>query len=179
MQSSQSTSFQWSDSALNAAQLSATLQGMIDALGSERRLIEELTTIMRRQRAAVASDDLQGVDDSVYAVQRVLFTLSEARKRRRAISQRLGRGDDMPLRDLERLFGAAVTPALCDARDRLHEAVRTLSTEVTVNRRVLREALAAGDDYVRALCGAPEAKPLYGEGAAEAPANSYILDRQA
>jgi hypothetical protein len=66
------------------------LDGLIDSLQTERRLVEELTVIMLKQRAAVASENLQSVDDSVYAVQRVLLTLGEARKRRHTINTRLG-----------------------------------------------------------------------------------------
>ena len=46
-----------------------------DVLGTERRLLEELMLVMRKQRAAVSSDDLQSLDDSVFATYRVLATL--------------------------------------------------------------------------------------------------------
>src|SRR5215207_5907568 len=61
----------------------ATLLALVDALGSERRLVDELTATMRRQRAAVAVDDLQAVDDSVFATHRLLATLGQARQRRK------------------------------------------------------------------------------------------------
>ena len=162
----------------------ATSDGMLDALDSERRLIEELTVIMRRQREAVAGDDLQAVDDSVYAVQRVLFTLGEARKRRRSLNHRVGGNEELALRDLERAFGPRFGPDLRDARERLQLAARTLSDEVAINRRVLREALAAGDDYVRALFGGESGKGLYGADAGQvaergSAAGGMLVDRQA
>jgi hypothetical protein len=161
-------------------QLAIARDRMIDALGSERRLIEELIGLMRRQRAAVGSDDLQGVEETVYAVQRVLCTLGEARKRRRALNVRFGRGEDLGLRDLEDALGSLFTPLVREAREELQAAAQTLSGEVAVNRRVLREALAAGDEYVRALLSGGAPQPLYTESAsAERPAGSRLLDRQA
>lgn len=154
---------------------------MIDALASERRLIEELIGLMRRQRAAVGADDLQGVEETVYAMQRVLHTLGEARKRRRALNVRFGHAEDLNLRDLESALGAGFSPLVHEARAGLQNAAQMLSGEVAVNRRVLREALVAGDEYVRALFGgAGMPQPLYTETAAgESHAGARLLDRQA
>lgn len=153
---------------------------MIDALGSERRLIEELIGLMRRQRAAVSADDLQGVEETVYAMQRVLCTLGEARKRRRALNIRFGRGEDMGLRDLEEALGPSFTPTVHEAREELQKAAQTLSGEVAVNRRVLREALTASNEYVRTLLAGGMPDPLYTEAAAtERPSGARLIDRQA
>lgn len=161
-------------------QLAVARDRMIDALGSERRLIDELIALMRRQRAAVGSDDLQGVEETVYAVQRVLCTLGEARKRRRALNVRFGRGEDLNLRELEEALGPSFTPRVREVREELQSAAQTLSGEVAINRRVLREALATGDEYVRALLTGGMPQPLYTETAApERPAGARLLDRQA
>lgn len=153
---------------------------IIDALGSERRLIDELIGLMRRQRAAVGADDLQGVEESVYAMQRVLCTLGEARKRRRAINARFGRAEDLNLRELEDALGESFTPRVREVREELQSAAQTLSGEVAVNRRVLREALAVSDEYVRALLGSGMPQPLYTEAAAtERPTGARLIDRQA
>ena len=170
--------------AQQSAHQAATTDGMLDALDSERRLIEELTAIMRRQREAVSADDLQAVDDSVYAVQRVLFTLGEARKRRRSLNQRIGGNEELALRDLQRAFGARFGPEMREARERLQQAARTLSDEVAINRRMLREALAAGDDYVRTLFGAEAGKGLYGAESGQvaergSAAGGLLVNRQA
>jgi hypothetical protein len=161
-------------------QLAIARDRMIDALGSERRLIEELIGLMRRQRAAVGADDLQGVEETVYAMQRVLHTLGEARKRRRALNVRFGQAEDLNLRDLEDALGAGFTPRVHEAREELQNAAQMLSGEVAVNRRVLREALAASDEYVRALFGGDMPQPLYTESAAgDGHAGARLLDRQA
>ena len=135
---------------------------------------------MRRQRAAVGADNLQEVEESVYAMQRVLHTLAEARKRRRALNVRFGRGEDLGLRDLETALGASFTPRVREAREALQQAAQTLSGEVAINRHVLREALANNDQYVRALLGTGMPEPLYTENTAgDGPASARLLDRQA
>ncbi len=130
-----------------------TIDALVDNMRSETRLLDELTALMRRQRSAVAADDLQGVDDSVYGTQRVLLTLGEARRRRRSLNRLIGDSEDLGLKSLDRVLGASMTDAVRAARDGLQAAALTLSQEVDINRRVLREALAAGDDYVRAIYG--------------------------
>ena len=129
----------------------AVLDALANAVTSEVRLLEDLIGIMRRQRKAVASDDLQGVDDSVYATHRVLVTLAEARRQRRSLNQLVDGSEELPLKTLENVLGDRMTDALRFARDGLHAAALTLSKEVEINRSVLREALAAGTDYVRAI----------------------------
>lgn len=148
----------------------AAVDALVDNLLAETRLIDELTALMRRQRAAVAGDDLQAVDDSVYGTQRVLLTLSEARRRRRSLNRLIGNSEELGLRALEEALGSMMTDTVRHARDGLHAAALTLSREVDMNRRVLRDALAAGDEQVRALYGAPEPLRLYvAAGSAAAP----------
>lgn len=126
-----------------------------DALASEIVLIEELVNIMQQQRRAVAVNDLQTVDDSVYSTHRVLGTLAESRRRRRAISTMLGEREDLSLDSLDHILGDRMTDSLRVVRSALQEAARTLSREVAINRHVLRNALASGDTYLRTLAGVP------------------------
>jgi hypothetical protein len=130
------------------------VDSLTDALTTEKRLLDELIGVMRRQRGAVASDDLQSVDDSVFATHRVLVTLNEARRRRRALNTLIGQREDLGIHALDAVLGARMTLALRQARDELHDAARMLSHEVSLNRRILREALAHGDAYARTLAGA-------------------------
>lgn len=136
------------------------VESLTDALKTERRLLDELIAVMRRQRSAVGDDDLQSVDDSVFATHRVLVTLSEARRRRRTLNTLLGQPEDLGIHALDDALGPRMTPALREARDELHSAARSLSREVALNRRILREALAAGDAFARTLAGV-EAGPTY------------------
>src|SRR5580700_3342750 len=82
---------------------------MTDALMTEKRLLEEIVAIMRRQRTAVSADDLQAVDDSVFATHRVLVTLNEARRRRRAVNVLLGEREDLPITQLDQVLGSRMT----------------------------------------------------------------------
>ena len=159
------------------------VDSLTDALLTERRLIDELIAVMRRQRNAVGDDDLQSVDDSVFATHRVLVTLSEARRRRRNLNTLIGQREDLGIHSLEEALGDRMTVALRNARDELHNAARALSREVSINRRVLREALAAGDTFARTLAGVTEADSkatTYG-GRTPTPARSQpatLLDRR-
>lgn len=136
------------------------VDSLTDALSTERRLLDELIAVLRRQREAVGDDDLQRVDDSVFATHRVLVTLSEARRRRRNLNALIGHREDLGIHALDEALGPRMTDALRIARDELHVAARTLSREVSMNRRILREALAHGDEFARTLAGA-ETAPVY------------------
>lgn len=132
-----------------------------DVLGTERRLLEELISVMQKQRAAVASDDLQSLDDSVFATYRVLATLGEARRRRKSVNRLLGGAEDMNVNDLEEILGDRATPAVIAARDALQNAAVSLSREVDINKQVLRSAMDNGNDYVQKLFGASQPAATY------------------
>ena len=144
---------------------SSPVDVLVDVLSSERRLLEELVAVMQRQRAAVAADDLQALDDSVFATYRVLATLGEARRRRRSVNRLFGRDEDFDMNELEAELGAAMTPALVEARDQLRDVAQSLAVEVQRNKQVLEQAMARGKDYVTALVGAA---------APAAPAVGYV-----
>lgn len=132
-----------------------------DVLGTERRLLEELVNVMQRQRAAVAADDLQSLDDSVFATYRVLATLGEARRRRKSVNRLLGGEEDMNVNDLEEILGDRATPSVIDARNALQDAAVSLSREVDMNKQVLRSAMDSGNDYVQKLFGGAQPAATY------------------
>jgi hypothetical protein len=147
----------------------ALLSALHDALASERRLLDELIAQMRRQRASVSADDIQGVDDSTFATHRILATLGQARQRRRQLNVLLGGNEESTLRELEELLGDLVDDRLRDARLRLQQAADVLAREVGMNRKLLREALSTTDQHVRTLVGAPAGAATYAtEGVAPA-----------
>jgi hypothetical protein len=157
------------------------VDALTNAVTSEVRLLEDLIGIMRRQRKAVSGDDLQGVDDSVFATHRVLVTLAEARRRRRSLNQLVGGNEDLPLRNIEDLLGDRMTDELRFAREGLHAAALTLSQEVETNRHLLREELASGTEYVRAIYGSPEPAAGYAPPAqrTEAEPGGMLINRTA
>lgn len=136
-----------------------TLDALLDSLKSERKLLEDLAATMRRQRAAVGGDDLQTVDDTVFATHRILATLGQARLRRRQLSRLLAGVDEFPMRELEEVVGPQMTDALRGARDELQASAQSLAREVDVNRRILRDALTHGEAHARALAGVGEESP--------------------
>lgn len=145
----------------------ALLEALHDALISERKLLDELIAQMRRQRAAVSTDDIQGVDDTTFSTHRVLATLGQARQRRRQINVLLGGNEDCKLSDLEEQLGDQFDARMREARQRLQQAADLLAREVGMNRKLLREALSANDQHVRTLVGAPSTSSTY---AMEGPA---------
>jgi hypothetical protein len=154
---------------------------LTEALTTERRLLDELIAVMRRQRNAVGDDDLQSVDDSVFSTHRVLVTLSECRRRRRNLNALIGQREDLGIHSLDEALGSRMTPTLRTARDELHNAARALSREVALNRRILREALACGDAYARTLAGAGASDKAATYGGSPTPARAQpatLLDRR-
>jgi hypothetical protein len=137
------------------------LEALHDALISERRLLDELVAQMRRQRAAVGADDINGVDDTTFVTHRVLATLGQARQRRRQLNLLLTGSEDCTLRDLEAQLGDEVDPRLRDARMRLQQSADVLTREVGMNRKLLREALSSNDKQIRTLVGGPTTTSTY------------------
>ena len=127
---------------------------LADVLGTERKLLEELMHVMQQQRAAVAADDLQALDDSVFATYRVLATLGEARRRRKSVNRLLGSAEDMNVNDLEEILGDRATPEVIAARNALQDTAVSLSREVDINKQVLRGAMDSGNDYIQKLFSA-------------------------
>jgi hypothetical protein len=160
----------------------SVLEALHDALVTERRLLDDLVAQMRRQRSAVGADDIDGVDESVFATHRILATLGQARQRRRQLNELLGGNADMTLRELENRLGPQADDRLRDARARLQAAADTLSREVGMNRKLLREALAQNTSQVRVLSGVPETSATYvadGADAAVAPSRGLVVNRTA
>ncbi len=112
------------------------MESLAEALHSERRLLDELSAVVRRQRVALAGDDMDAVGDCVFATHRMLVTLREARQHRQSIGALIGlpAGADAGTESLERALGARMTPAIRDARDGLHESARVLAREIAASR---------------------------------------------
>jgi hypothetical protein len=178
MTSPNSETHTFAGTAMGQQRTVSAIDAMTDALTGESRLLDELIVILKRQRSAVGTDDLQEVDDTVFATHRVLVTLNEARRRRRSINLLMGQQEDMPIGQLEEALGQRMTDALREARDELRLTARTLSREVGINRSILRQALANGDVFARTLAGVA-ADPVYAQGTpAPRPSSATLLDRR-
>lgn len=137
------------------------LEGLTDALHTERRLLDQMARVLRRQREGISTDDLAVLDESVYSAQRVLLTLQQARRRRRTLMTLLGGAEDTPLGELEAALGPSVSPSLSTARDQLVEAAERLGRELEVNRRVIDGAISVGDELIALFMGPPPSPELY------------------
>lgn len=163
---------------MNGAHVAPTVDSLAGALREEEHLLRDLITVLRNQRAAIAADDLERLDDAVFGTHRVLLTLGEARRRRQMLNRLLGENDDLSIESLLETFGGEPPAAVQSAIDALVEAGTVLNREVDLNQRVLRIAIEAGDQLVRALCGVP-ANNGHGYGADTVPSVSHsILDRR-
>jgi len=86
------------------------------------------------------------------------------------------------LRELEARLGPQADDRLREARVRLQAAADTLSREVGMNRKLLREALAHNTSQVHAYSGVPETPATYvadGADAASAPVRGLVVNRTA
>lgn len=161
----------------------ALLDTLYDALISERKLLDDLIAQMRRQRSAVGSDDIDGVDDSTFATHRILATLGQARTRRRQLNVLISGNQDTTLRQVEDMLGNNMDGRLRDARQRLQHSADILAREVGMNRKLLREAITSNDAHVRTLVGEPQHGTTYanesGARMAPTPARGVLVNRTA
>ncbi len=112
------------------------LLGLLDALRSERRLLEAAAGLLVRQRGAVLAAAADEINDCTYSAQRVLLTLGEARKRRRVIAERLGVAD-LPVPRLPERLGLPTDDEVTVAVREVEAAARRLADHLTENRRTL------------------------------------------
>lgn len=159
----------------------AQLEALALALTQEQRLITELADILERQRASVAQDDADAIDDSIRALSRTLLTLDDARRRRTEIVQQLTGDAEVPLSSLDGRLGRALPAALRGARQGVKDAAERASREVRVNQNVLRRALEASDAYLQTLfSSAGDPSPVYVPGPRGAePRQGLLLNRTA
>ena len=138
---------------------------LMDALATERRLLDELARVLVVQREGISCDDLQALDESVFSAHRVFRTLQEARQRRRTLLRLIGTDEKSGLGDLESALGPGATPELMAVRDELLDAAERLARELTMNRRVIDGAIAVGGQLLQLFTGASERPTLYAQDA--------------
>jgi flagellar biosynthesis/type III secretory pathway chaperone len=120
------------------------------AFATESRLIRRLTQSVLDQRDAIASNEIAHVEASVFALQRILQTLAQAKVNRRNLLEIVGWAD-VGLEDLPATAGDAFTAELSVARDELLEAVMHLRRELTLNGEILTTVISGGQEFLRAL----------------------------
>jgi len=127
------------------------------ALRDEHTVLADLLATLERQRRAVAEDDVDAVNDSVFAAHRLLGAYREARSRRRSAVILACGGGDGSVEDLSRSRGARLTEIERTASDALRDAARRLVDTVGVNRQLLQATMFSGDAFLHLLTatGAP------------------------
>lgn len=150
-----------------------------EAFDTERRLLDELMRILLHQRDGLSGNDVEILDDSVYAAQRVLLTLHEARRRRQRLIQIVHPGVEVSLSSLEDEL-PGVPAATLESRDRLLKAAQALRRELGINRSAIQGAASVGDGLIRSLTGAAGEEVSYArdpEAGRTAP-SGVLLDRK-
>lgn len=158
------------------AEVGGDASALVAAFEAECRLLGDLAGVLRRQREGVASDDVTIVDESVFAANRVVRTLEEARRKRRTLLGLLAGAQDAALDDLEMALGRLMTDDLAKVRDRLKTQARSVAREIEINRRVLRGAMEQGERFMHAICGGPQ--PRTYEPGESSGAIGALLNRQ-
>jgi len=144
-----------------------------DAFDAEARQLDTLVEVLRSQREGVANHELGPIQDSVYAIHRVLLTLDEARKRRRTLLDVL---DD---HETDVANGAA-PDRVRHSKERLIAAAQTLEMELSLSRQVLESALSSTDEELRTVLDGIEESATYAtETGATDPRAGRLVDRQA
>lgn len=151
-----------------------------ETLKTERRLLDELVAVLGAQRLGVSRNDLSAVDDSVFAAQRILRTLAEARRRHRTLLAVLVGRDDLSLQEVEEAMGPHMALGTRRALYALNDAAHRLAGELEQNRRILEGAMTAGETLLRALTGGTRPSATYVSGSAPSgPGRSALVDTQA
>lgn len=133
------------------AHTAGSIVALAESLRDEARMFDTLADILRSLRDAVASDDIDAMDQSVFATHRLHVNLGEAHKRRRQLNQLLGETGDLSVIVIADFFGGNVPREVGAAADRLAAAGRAVQREVALNRRVLRDAILSADRVARAV----------------------------
>jgi len=169
--------------ALNTNQASratgAGSDGLLAALNTERKLMDELLAALQRQRDAVSDNDIDGIEACVADVHRTLLTLSEALKCRRTMVGLISGSEDTPLSEMHRWIDPS--NGLVDQTVRgLTTAARTVARELVTTRAMLQGAIAEGDAYLKTLAGAELEGSVYkrSEGESAARNHAVLIDQQ-
>lgn len=158
------------------------LDSLAKTLNRESEILTALREILRKQREAVAAEDLAGVDDTIFSAQRIFRTLAEARTKRRALLEIVSGDPDTPLTEVQIALGPRVTPDITSALEDLRLVALELSGDLEINRQVLHGAIQSGEELIRALAGAGNEDPgTYGPQADVTPGSGdhgLIINRQ-
>ncbi len=134
---------------------------LVRALRDEHAVLEDLVETLDRQRKAVARDDIDAVNDTVFAAHRLLAAYREARSRRKSAVIVACGGGEGRVEDLPHALGDGFTEIERKASEDLRSAARRLVAAVDMNRQLLQSAMSSGDAFLRVLTGGAAAPQAY------------------
>ena len=130
---------------------SVHLDALCAALIAETGLVAGMRQALLAQRAAIAANDGEAVQASIADIGRVVQGLGEARQRRRHILQLLCGDSMLALDEVEAAIGWPFPEAVREARRVLRREAEGVTRDVSINHRVLRGAVEAGDRFLQEL----------------------------
>ena len=120
---------------------------LIEVLQIERRLVDRLSRLLARQRAAIFAGAGDEIIECTYAMQRVLRTVEEARKQRRTYATHLVGGGDLTVPELIERLSPLGSSALTESLVDISASARTLRAE-SLAHRLLLERVVGDDDAI-------------------------------
>jgi hypothetical protein len=127
------------------------LEALAAALRHETERVTALRDALREQRAGIAANRTDRVEDSVREVGHLLLGIDEQRRHRSALLERLTGDPNVELARLESAVTPALPRALVEARRALRHAANEVAREVAINHEVLKRSIEAGESYLQAL----------------------------
>jgi hypothetical protein len=134
----------------------------------EIRLLGDLRQVLSRQRDVMATMEQGAIDDNIFVLHRILFTLAEARRGRQEMSE---------------LLSVPESRELAGVQEELRTAALAATQEIETNRQILQGMIAAGEELLRVLAGAEhrmrDGERLGGGASAHGPSGQegLLIDR--
>ena len=165
----------------------ATPRSMLElaaALGTEMHNLRHLLETLQLQRTAIAKSDVDAINENIFAMRRLLLTLSEARRYRELVVEKLGAPPDIAPRwgDAHEANRVNAPPwssaSIQSLRDELQKLAAEVAREVETNRKILFGVIAAGEELIRVIVGAVVPGLGAGIGAASINAGPHAAGNQ-
>lgn len=162
----------------NGVLRNSDLDDLAVALSREARLLDDLRDALTWQRAGVARNNADDIEDSINRMDHVLSTLVEIRARRAALMALVTGSEQTPLRQLAEVLPAPLPRALEEARNNVRQSATAVTREVAINQRVIRHALDSGELFIQQLfstVGGPASTYLPNNGSPSAASSDAVL----
>ena len=134
-----------------AGPIASNFDALAAALRRECETVRALRDALLEQRAGIAANRTDRVEDSVRSVGHLLLGLDEMRRHRGALLDRLAGEPQLALGQIESRLRSPVPAAFAEARRELRHAAAEVAREVAINHEVLQRSVEAGEAFLQAL----------------------------